>query len=97
MSINRIAKRVDANQAPVVSALRAAGYKVVIISQPVDLLVGTSKGWILLEVKDGNKPKSAQKPTVAQEVFFAECANKYPLFIVDSPDVALAVVGEFCK
>ena len=97
MSINRIAKRVDANQKQVVDALRARGYKVVIISQPVDLLVGTPKGWILLEVKDGNKPASAQKPTKAQEKFFMECAGKYPLFVVNSAEFAVELVGEFCK
>jgi hypothetical protein len=96
VSINRYGKRIDANQTQVVSALRAAGFHVEILSKPVDLLVGAAGKWCLMEVKDGNKPKSAQKLTPAQVSFF-DRYQKYPLFVVDSPDVAVAVVREFCK
>jgi len=96
MGINRIAKRVDANQGAVISALKAAGFEVEVLSKPVDLLVGAGGKWCLLEVKDGNKPKSAQQLTPAQEAFFVKYA-RFPLFIVDSPAVAVAVVTEFAK
>lgn len=96
MSLNRYDKRVDANQTQVISALKAAGYDVEVLSKPVDLLVLANGKWCLLEVKDGNKPKSAQEPTKAQKAFFAKYPNA-PLFIVDSPEVAVAVVKEFAK
>ncbi len=51
----RRAARVDANQAQVISALRAAGAYVYIISLPVDLLVGYKGKTYLVEIKDGPK------------------------------------------
>jgi hypothetical protein len=47
----RRAARVDANQAAIVSALRAAGCSVWVIGLPVDLLVGKSKQTVLVEIK----------------------------------------------
>jgi hypothetical protein len=96
MSLNRYDKRVDANQTQVISALKAAGFEVEVLSKPVDLLVLANGKWCLLEVKDGNKPKSAQEKTKAQKAFFAKYPTA-PLFIVDSPEVAVAVVTEFAK
>jgi Holliday junction resolvase len=63
----RRAARVDANQAEIVAALRKAGATV----QPIhtighgcpDLLAGYHGKTYLIEVKDGNKPPSAQKLT----------------------------------
>lgn len=51
----RYAARVDANQAQIVSALRAAGAYVWIIGLPVDLLVGFNGQTFLVEIKDGPK------------------------------------------
>ena len=90
--MTRYALRVDANQTQVVSALRAAGATVEIIGKPVDLLVGKSGRWMMMEVKDGKKVKSAQKPTPAQEAFFERWAG-YPLAVVDSPDCALRMLA----
>jgi len=92
MSINRFARRVDANQDAVVSALRAAGARVEVISRPVDLLVGIRGKLALFEIKDGDKVKSAQKKTSAQEKFFAEWAG-YPIGLVDGPEAALRMLA----
>ena len=97
--MSRYALRIDANQTEVVAALVEAGYNVQIIGQPVDLLVGCtradgSKGWAMLEVKDGDKVKSAQKLTAPQEKFFAKWCG-WPLFVVDSPSCALDVMEAF--
>ncbi len=71
----RRAARVDANSDQVVSALRAAGAYVRIITQGEglpDLLVGYRGYTLLLELKDGRKPPSARKLTPAEEKFFME-------------------------
>lgn len=96
MSLNRYDKRVDANQTQVISALKAAGFGVEVLSKPVDLLVDARGKWCLLEVKDGKKPKSAQKLTPDQAEFFVKYSHA-PLFVVDSPEAALSVVREFAK
>ena len=71
----RRAARVDANQAEIVEALRAAGVSVLVLSQlgrgTPDLLLGTHMGNLLLEVKDGAKPPSARKLTPDEERFFS--------------------------
>lgn len=51
------AKRVDANQEQIVSALRAAGAYVWIIGLPVDLLVGYNNRTVLVEIKSSSKSK----------------------------------------
>jgi hypothetical protein len=100
--MSRFALRIDANQNTVVEALKVAGYSVQVIGQPVDLLVGyiTAGGdaaWAMLEVKDGQKVKSAQKLTTAQEKFFLRWAG-WPLFVVDSAETALACMEALtCK
>lgn len=71
----RRAARVDANQEQVVSALRACGAYVRIVTQGEglpDLLVGYRGYTLLLEVKDGRKPPSARKLTEAEAKFFEE-------------------------
>lgn len=88
----RFALRVDANQAAVISALEAAGATVEVVGKPLDLLVGIRGQFLLLEVKDGAKRKSAQKPTKAQEKFFKRWAG-YPWAIVDGPEAALRAIG----
>ncbi|MBI2725412.1 MAG: hypothetical protein HYX42_04095 [Polaromonas sp.] len=89
--MTRYALRVDANQAQIVSALQAAGATVEVIGKPVDLLIGISGRWMMMECKDGQKPKSAQKPTPAQERFFKKWAG-YPLAVVDSAECALRML-----
>ena len=60
--------RTDANQSRIVSALRQCGVRVLILSQlghgVPDLLCAPKHGpMLLLEIKDGTKPPSAQKLT----------------------------------
>ena len=84
----RYAARVDANQAQIVSALRAAGAYVWIIGLPVDLLVGYNNQTFLVEIKDG--PKKAL--TRLQQDFFGNwCGGG--LHRINSPDEALRVIG----
>ena len=66
--------RTDANQAEVVESLRAAGVSVLCLHQIgrgcPDLLLGTHRGNLLLELKDGSKPPSACRLTPDEARFF---------------------------
>jgi len=84
----RRAARVDANQAQIVSALRAAGAYVWIIGLPVDLLVGYKGHTFLVEVKHGPK----KRLTALQEDFFASWTGS-TLARVDGPEAALRMIG----
>jgi len=90
----RRASRVDANQEQVVSALRACGAYVRIVSQGdgiPDLLVGYRGHTLLLEVKDGRKPPSAQALTPAEEKFHREWPGG-GLHVVNSVEAALDIL-----
>jgi len=90
----RRAARVDANQEQIVSALRACGAYVRIVTQGdglPDLLVGYRGYTLLLEVKDGRKPPSARKLTEAEEKFFQEWRGGL-LAKVESVDEALDIL-----
>jgi hypothetical protein len=81
------AKRVDANQTQIVSALRAAGAYVWIIGLPVDLLVGYKNRTVLVEIKSSSKGKL----TKLQKDFFENwCGDG--LARVDSPEAALRML-----
>ena len=87
----RRAMRVDANQEQIVSALRARGAGVRVISQGdgiPDLLVGYRGFTILMEVKDGQKVPSARKLTPAEQKFFDDWQGGM-LVIVNSVEEAL--------
>jgi len=84
----RYAKRVDANQDQIVSALRAAGAYVWIIGLPVDLLVGYKGHTFLVEVKDGAK----KRLTPLQDDFFQNWTGS-TLARIDSPEAALRMLG----
>jgi len=84
----RYAKRVDANQDQIVSALRAAGAYVWIIGLPVDLLVGFKNHTFLVEVKDGSK----KRLTALQNEFFQSWTGG-TLARIDSPESALRMIG----
>lgn len=88
----RYALRTDANQTAVISALEAAGATVLVVGKPLDLLVGIRNQFMLIEVKDGSKVKSAQKPTKAQVKFFERFPG-HPWAIVDGPEAALRAIG----
>jgi len=90
----RRAARVDANQTDVVETLRSAGATVRIITQGdgiPDLLVSYKGKTYLMELKDGNKPPSARKLTLAEQKFFDEWQGEN-VFIVNSPAEALALI-----
>ncbi len=84
----RYAKRVDANQDQIVSALRAAGAYVWIIGLPVDLLVGYKGHTFLVEVKDGAK----KRLTPLQDEFFQSWTGS-TLARVDNAEAALRMIG----
>jgi hypothetical protein len=84
----RRAARVDANQAQIVSALRAAGAYVWIIGLPVDLLVGYKRHTFLVEIKDGPK----KRLTALQEDFFKNWSGS-TLARIDGPEAALRMIG----
>ena len=91
----RRAAKIDSNQIQVVSALRAAGASVqslAAIGKGVpDLLVSIRGVNLLMEIKDGSKPKSAQKLTEDQLKWHG--AWQGPVCIVDSPEAALRMIG----
>ena len=84
----RYAARVDANQAQIVSALRAAGAYVWIIGLPVDLLVGYKGHTFLVEIKDGPK----KRLTALQQDFFNNWSGS-TLARIDGPEAALRMLG----
>ena len=90
------AAKVDANQKDIVAALRKCGARVYVASSfgkgfP-DLIVGYQGRFVLLEIKDGAKPPSAQKLTKDQEKFHAEWTG-LPLYVVNSIAAAYRAVG----
>ena len=84
----RYAKRVDANQDQIVSALIAAGAYVWIIGLPVDLLVGYKNHTFLVEIKNGPK----KRLTGLQEDFFENWYGS-TLARIDGPEAALRMIG----
>jgi len=84
----RHAARIDANQAQIVSALRAAGAYVWIIGLPVDLLVGYEGHTFLVEVKT-----DAKKPLTALQGDFFNNWSGSTLARIDSPEAALRMIG----
>lgn len=84
----RYAAKVDANQAAIVSAMRAAGASVWIIGLPVDLLVGHRGRTMLMEVKRDGKAKF----TPLQQSFMATWGGG-AVARVDSVDAALRALG----
>ena len=91
----RRAAKVDANQREVVAALRGAGASVQLLHAVgegcPDLLVGHLGVNYLLEVKDGQKPPSAQKLTPQQEIWHRDWRGHR--VVVNSPEAALAAIG----
>ena len=91
----RRAAKVDANQREVVVALRGAGASVQLLHAVgegcPDLLVGYKGLNMLLEVKDGSKPPSAQKLTPQQEIWHRDWRGHR--VVVNSTEAALAAIG----
>ena len=91
----RRAAKVDANQAEIVQALRQIGATVQSLAAVgngcPDLLVGfRGKNW-LLEIKDGNKPPSAQKLTPDQVEWHRVWAGH--VVVVNSVESAIAAIN----
>lgn len=89
----RRAARRDASEDQIVSALQACGAYVKKVNDggTFDLLVWYRGYTLLLEVKDGRKPPSAQALTPAEEKFHREWPGDN-LHIVNSVDAALALL-----
>lgn len=70
------AAKIDANQNEIVDALRKMGCSVQILSNVgkgcTDLAIGFNGLTLMMEIKDGNKVKSAQKLTPDQVVWHDE-------------------------
>lgn len=92
----RRAAKVDANHDQVVTALRAAGARVLSLAAVgggvPDLLVGFGCRFYALEVKDGSLSPSRRRLTPDQEEWHREWAE-YPVCIVHSPEEALRAIG----
>jgi len=90
----RRAARVDDNQTEIVTALRAIGATVEIISMVgrgvPDLLVGLNGINHLLEIKDIHKPPSKRKLTPDEVMWHAEWNGD--VRVVYSPEDAISVV-----
>ena len=81
MSFRRAA-RADDNQPEVVKALRKTGWYVLIISQLkncCDLIISKNGRTIAIEIKDGAKPKSAQKLSEGEVKFMEQWQGEYKL------------------
>jgi hypothetical protein len=76
-------KRVDANHTLIVAAFRAMGCSVQSIASVgkgcPDLLVGRDGWTVPVEVKDGNKPRSARKLTADEEIWKENWKGSYAL------------------
>ena len=82
----RHAARVDATQAEVVAALRAAGAYVWIIGIPVDLLIGFQGKTALVEVKvlTGVKKRKQSRFTALQTAFMREWTGDTVATVTDA-------------
>ena len=81
----RYARRVDANQAEIVAALRKAGAKVKIVHQPYDLQVWIGDRTMYIEVKN---PKTGYGRKGMNEKQSEE-AQGLPVYMADSVESAL--------
>ena len=93
--MTRRAARIDGNHTAIVDALRAVGCSVQSLAKIgegcPDLLVGYRNANIVIEVKDGSLPPSAQKLTPAQKTWHAGWKGRAHL--VRNVEEALLVVG----
>ncbi|QBM33857.1 hypothetical protein [Acinetobacter baumannii] len=92
----RRAAKIDANQNEIVKALRQVGASVQSLASTgkgcPDLLVGFRGVNWLLEIKDGQKVKSARKLTPDQIEWHESWRGK--VFVVESTDEALQVISK---
>lgn len=92
----RRAHRTDANQKTIIDAMRVHGATVHSLAGLgaglPDLLVGYKGCTILMEVKDGDKPKSKQELTDYQVTFMSNWTGG-PVAVVKDVESALRVLG----
>ena len=92
MSLRRFAAKADRNQPEIVAALRSAGYDVMFIGKPVDLLAAKNGVNFLLEVKVPKaKGERGGRLTPEQEEFFANWRGQKA--VVRTVEEALEAVG----
>lgn len=92
MSLNRYAKKRDASEQPIISALEKVGAQVFQLDYPVDLLIRFRQQWHLLEVKTphGKSGKARKdKRQEAQNVFIQTTDTP----VVTNPSEALRAIG----
>lgn len=92
--MRKYAHKVDDNQSKIVEALRSVGATVQILSGVgrgcPDLLVGIFRRNWLMEIKDGDKPRSAQALTAEEAIWHSEWKGQ--VAIVRNVDEALAAI-----
>ena len=88
----KYAARVDANQAQIISALKAAGASVLVIGLPVDLLVGHNNVTMLMEVKNPGS-RYGKKGANANQTVFMQTWRGGAVALVDGPEAALRAIG----
>jgi len=84
--------RVDKNQPEIVKAFRDLGWSVLIISQLkncADIIVSKNGKTIVVEIKDGEKPISAQKLTTGELKFKELWQGEYK--IINCIDDVIAI------
>lgn len=84
------ARKIDANQPSIVKFFRGLGYSVAITSGAgdgfPDLVIGKGGQNWLIEIKDGDKPKSQQKLTEKQVKFHGEWRGQ--ISVINSVEAA---------
>lgn len=90
------AAKIDANQNEIVKALRQIGCSVQSLASVgkgvPDLLVGFRGVNFLIEIKDGSKPKSAQKLTPDQIEWHDKWQGK--VFVINSVEQAIDLISK---
>jgi hypothetical protein len=93
----RYRAKIDANHGDVVTALRSVGAGVQSLAMVgdgcPDLLVAFRNAWYVLEVKDGSKPPSHRTLTPAEQMWLLRFDELAPVYVVNSADEALEVIG----
>jgi hypothetical protein len=84
----RYARRVDANQAEIVAALRKAGAKVKVVHQPYDLQIWAGDRTMYIEVKNP-KTHYGRKGLNGKQT---EESKGLPVYMVDGVEAALSAL-----
>jgi hypothetical protein len=90
-----MAKRIDENQPEIVKTFRGLGASVLILSAVgkgcPDLALGIFGKNYLIEIKNGNKPPSAQKLTEKEQEFFESWKGQ--VNIITSKEQAITFIN----